>query len=237
MSIADKIISLTKQLLPQGRAFKVPVGGELEKLNTGIAQSQETAWNDAVSILDSAIPDNANFSALDASQWEKRLGLITNTAVPLVDREMAILRKMNHPGDIPARQAWIYLQGQLQAAGFNVWVFENRFSDGMGGYYTKTPSQFSPGTPDDFTEHSDDVEHSDDLEHGGNDTEKVVNNVSNELDAGFDIGSNYVNTFFIGGQVPGDYADVDANREVEFRELIKKLKPTHSVGYLLINFV
>src|SRR5688572_11845637 len=129
MEILDKIKSLTKQLYPTGRVFKMPVGGFFEKLHNGLAESENRAYEDAVSILDSALPDNDKFTSADASSWEKRLGLITNTSVSLDDRKLSIIRKMAHPGSVKGRQHYLYLQGQLQAAGFDLNVYENRYTN------------------------------------------------------------------------------------------------------------
>jgi hypothetical protein len=64
----------------------------------------------------------------------------------------------------------------------------------------------------------------------------VANSLSASADSSFDIGENYRSTFFIGGEIPGTFADVDANRETEFRQLILKLKPSQTIAYLLINY-
>jgi hypothetical protein len=128
IGISD-ILKLTKQLYPTGRAFNLKPGSIFEKLHTGLGQSELRAWQDANAILNSILPDNDNFTTDDATQWEIRLGLITNTSISLADRKAAILRKMNHPGSIKARQNYLYVQDQLQTAGFNVNVFENRFQN------------------------------------------------------------------------------------------------------------
>src|SRR5690606_32537660 len=104
------------------------------------------AYADALKIQDAQLPDNDGFTADDATDWERRLGMIYSPLVPLADRKLAILRKMNHPGTIKARQNWLYVEGQLRAAGFDVYVHENRFDDGMGGYDTKTPVELSGGS-------------------------------------------------------------------------------------------
>lgn len=127
MSIGSKILQLTKSLYPTGRAFKMPKSSFFEMLHQSLALSEERAYNDAHSILDSIIPDNDGFTIDDTTDWERRLGLITNPATLLVDRESAILRKMNHPGSVRPRENWKFIQEQIQLAGFDVWVFENRF--------------------------------------------------------------------------------------------------------------
>jgi len=121
------LLKLTRKLYPKGRAFTIVSGSTKEKLHSALAESENQVYEDGLAVLDSILPDNPNFTEEDATDWERRLGLITNTFVPLSDRMLAIKRKMNHPGTIPARQHYKYIEGQLQAAGFNVIVTENRF--------------------------------------------------------------------------------------------------------------
>lgn len=233
MSIIGKIAQLTKQLYPTGRAFKMPIGSFFEKYHTALNLSEDRAYRDALSILDSALPDNDNFTAEDATDWERRLGLISNELVSLADRKLAIKRKMNHPGDIAARQHYLYLEGQLQAAGFDVYVYENRFDDGFGGYITMNPSDVGLS--------GDPVQLADgqlgDFQLGGAEFQIVANSIFQSIDASFDVGTNLRSTFFIGGTPIGTSADVDQERELEFRQLILKIKPAQTVAYLFVNYI
>jgi hypothetical protein len=65
----------------------------------------------------------------------------------------------------------------------------------------------------------------------------VANKITQIGDIGFDVGSKKRRTFFIGGETVGSFANVDANREKEFRELILKIKPVQTIGFLFINYV
>lgn len=114
-------------LYPLGRAFRVSNDSNLHKLHDALAESENTAYSSALSVLDSILPDNDNFTTDDATSWERRLGLITNTNTPLTDRKRGLIRKMNHPGTIKARQHYLYLERELRAAGFDVYIVENRF--------------------------------------------------------------------------------------------------------------
>lgn len=234
MTIAEKIIKLTRQLYPRGRAFWMPTDSLIERMHRALAISEAQAVADAMSILDSTIPDNNNFTADDATAWERRLGLITNSSVPLADRKLSIQRKMNHPGNVKARQSHLFLQKQLQDAGFDVYVFENRFPDGLGGYTTATPDSIAVG---DFI---DDVEHGE-IEHGETDHGGFYNNlIANHIEALRDLGfavTDLRSTIFIGGTPVGSFANVDADREAEFRQIILKVKPAHITGFLFINYV
>jgi len=256
----DKILKLTKQFYPVSRAWTLFASSWFEAFHVGLSKSEERAYEDATAILFSILPDNDNFTVEDATDWERRLGLITNNSVSLANRKLAILRKMNHPGTIKARQHYLYIQGQLQAAGFDVYVYENIFSDGYGSFYSLSVEQVLPN--DGYGVHGDiqhgEVQHGDvysvysdlfvfpqhgnishgDIQHNGYTyTNKVVNSIPTDGDLFFDIGSNYRASFFIGGNPLGTFADVDIERRDEFRQLILKLKPTQSVGFLFVNYI
>lgn len=235
MSVMGTIVQLGKQLFPTGRAFKIPVSSAFEKLNNAAARSEARAYADALSILNSAIPDNNSFTVDDDTDWERRLGLITNQAVALSDRKLAIKRKMAHPGTVRARQNWRYVESQLQAAGFNVYVYENRFPDGMGGYITRTPEDVTGGVGFDQAEFGD--FQFNDFQFGGRFHNIVANYIDDTRDGAFNVGSNLRFTFYIGGNPLGTFVNIDKNRKDEFRQLVLRLKPQHTVAFLLINFV
>lgn len=237
MTISDQILKLAESLFPTGRAFRFK--GILKRLFQAMGISLTQAHEDSVSILDSILPDNDNFSTDDATEWETRLGLITNTSVSLADRKAAILRKMNYPGDIPARQGMEYLQGELQKAGFDVYVYENAWYEG-GQWVTQDPGDVSGGVGYGEFQHGD-FQHGE-SQHGGFFNNIVANSIYAEDDENFDIGGSLRATFFIGGNRPdygnvGLFANVDADRELEFRQLILKIKPTQTVAYLLVNYI
>ena len=236
MTVVEKILQLSRQLYPTGRAFKMPFGGDFERLNKALAASESRAYSDALSILNSALPDNDAFTGEDATDWEKRLRLISNPAVPLADRKLALQRKMAHPGKIPARGNYRYVEGQLQAAGFaGVYVFENIFPDGGGGFMTRTPVSFTGGNG--FV----DAQYGDfqygDFQYGKYWSNIVANHIEENLDNNFNIGMNLRSTFFIGGTPVGTYANVPASRKEEFRQLILRTKHTQEIAFLFINYV
>lgn len=223
------------QLLPSGRAWKVPVSGWFETLIRAISIRFDIAYKDGLSVLNSVLPDNANFTIQDAEDWERRLGMIPSTA-PLADRMEAIKRKMQHPGEIKARQHYLYVEGQLQAAGFNVYVHENRFDDGMGGFETQTPAEVAGSGGLFYNQHGQ-FQHGQ-RQHGGGWGDKIVNSLNPDIDYNFNVGGNLRSTFFIGGMYPvGSYANIPANRRTEFRQLVLRLKPCQTVAYCFINYI
>jgi hypothetical protein len=232
--IGDKILKLTRQLYPTGRAWKLPFFGYFEGLHKALAVSEAQAYEDAVSILYSILPDNSNFTSDDATDWERRLGLITNLATPLASRMLAIKRKMQAPGVNPAKGHYLNLEKQLQDAGFNVYVHENIIYNYPTGF-----SQYNPVTLN--ANISSQVQHGDhqhsDVQSGIYINSVIANSIYNSVDVGFNVGSNLRSTFFIGGSVLGTYANVTASREQEFRQLILNIKQVQTVGYLFINYI
>ncbi len=232
MNFKQRILNLTKSLFPQGRAFRIPFGSILERFFKALAISEDKAYQEALLIRDSLLPDNDNFTEQEATKWERRLGLITNPLTSLADRKLALIRKINHPGTIKARQHFLYLQGQLRNAGFDVFVHENRFPDGGGGFETKTPNEIIGISGE--AVHSPDIQHGQ-IQHGSGFSEKIANSIDPAIDANFRIGDNFKFTFFIGGIVVGDFASIPASREKEFRQMVLRIKPVQSIAFLFLT--
>lgn len=234
----DNAVQLLKQLFPDGRAFKFFEGNAMDALIKAIANSKADVWNDALGVLDSILPDNENFTAEDAAIWVQRLGIYTTTGVDLEDQKKAIARKLNHPGIIKARQAADYLQASLQAAGFDVYVHENIYDDGMGGTVSKSPFEvfgdaialavlgaFSLG----------EAQLASNWLMGN--LSIIANHIEESEGASFGVATDYRNTFYISGSTITNPADVPEVRKTEFRQLILTLKPKHLIGFLYINYI
>ncbi len=225
--IGDKILALSKQLFPTGRAWRLNLDGYFENLFKGLQPSEEQFYNDAVSTLNSILPDNDDFTEEDATDWERRLGMITADGVSLEDRKLAIIRKMNFPGVVAARQAATWIEKQLQDAGFNVYVFEN-----IPALPPEDVSIYGYDFIDDF---NFGMFNFGQVNFGGGYNNLVANNLVSDL--GFDLGDNLKCTFYVCGETKGLFADVPAARELEFRQLILRTKPAQTVAFLLINYV
>lgn len=232
MSSFDKILQLTNILFPNGRAFKTTSSSWREALSRSLALSESRAYEDALTILDSTLPDNANFTADDATAWEKRYGIVTNNT-DLATRKMAIKQKINYPGNAKARGNYRFIEKQLRDAGFDVYVYENRFDDGFGGYITNDPITLSGSSSEN---QYGDVDYGE-SDYGPYFSNIVVNFLDEDKDNNFNVGGNLRSTFFIGANPIGTSADVPSERKTEFRQMILRLKPVQTVAYLFINYV
>jgi hypothetical protein len=223
MDLVDRILKLSKQLLPTGRAFRAAPGSNMERLLRALARSEARAYNDATSVLWGIIPDNRHFTVDNATDWERRLGLINGSANPLNVRIQPILRKMQAPGRNPAKSHYLWIEHQLQAAGFPVNVYENI---PLVNPATLNPAILSP------SQHGGGSQH-------GMQSHYLNNIVFNRLDNSKDIILQYHirRTFIIGGSPIGTYANIPATREREFRQLVLGLKQCQQVAILFINYI
>lgn len=229
----DQIIKLTKQLYPTGRAFKLNPGGYHDTLHQGLLVSEEQAYTDALAIFHSLLPDNNFFTTDDATDWERRLGMISNPLVSLANRKAAILRKLRAPYTNKGRGYYLNLERELQDAGFNVYVFENIFFNYPYTETTVNPALLN-GNILTQSQHGD-------KQHGDAQSAYLnnicVNHIDESRDIIFDIGVNLRSTFFIGANPLGTYANVPIARKNEFRQTILKIKHTHLVAILFVNYV
>lgn len=226
--------SLSADLYPTGRAFYLPNNNNFYNLHTGLNRNFIRVLEAGISTIDSAFPDNDNFNIDDVRLWEYRLGLISNESLDIETRRLSILRKLAHPKNVKARQHPFFIQQQLQDAGFDVYIHENKFFEN-GEWVYKTPSEVAAVSLIN-SQHADSSQHGDNFKHGSSGFNVIANNSGpNEL---FSPGASNLNyTFFIGGPNLGDYAIVAENRLVEFKELVLKLKPAQLVAFTFINFV
>lgn len=227
MTVSERLFKLYKQLFPTGRAWWMPVFGIFEALIIGLVPSQKRLYDDSVSVLDSILPDNDNFTEDDATDWERRLGMVQNPDVPLEDRKQAIIRKLQFPGQAKARMSTTYMQYQLQLAGFDVYVYENLTN--------QSPLDWS-GDPDIIENIEYGEAEYNDVEYGGDYNNKLVNHIEEGLDNRFNDGGTFRTALFIGGPTVGSYATVNEDRKTEFRQLLLKLKGNTTILYLFINY-
>lgn len=235
MATKDIILQLTKSLYPTGRAWYMPEDGDFEKLHKALSITEAQAYDDAVSILDSLLPDTFRFTYEDATDWERRLGITTGEATSLEDRKSAIKQKMQAPGRNPAKSNYLFLQQQLRLAGFNVYVHENLVPAYPDTFTSVAPNSLYGNANLQKVQHGQ-FQHGQ-VGHGYFYNNKVANSIYQSVDNGFNLGGSFRCTFFIGGFNLGSYASVPASREIEFRKLILRLKPVQNIALLFINYI
>lgn len=227
MSTKNKLNKLTRQLYPTGKAFNYSDDSTMFKLHDGLNDGIEDVINDSKSLLDSIFPDSDGFTIEDVRLWEYNLGIISNEDLPLQTRKDAVLRKITHPNNIKPRQHKLFIQDQLQKAGFGVYVHENT-------YPYQLPSEVAPVTLG-VTQMGDDTQMGDTTRMGSISYKVVANKIG--IDESYIVGpDNIWATFFIGAEIKGNFASLPKVNETALRELVLKLKPTHTVAYLFIQF-
>jgi uncharacterized protein YmfQ (DUF2313 family) len=219
-SSTEKILKLSKQLLPTGRAFSCPEDSNFEKLFLSLSEVQADALDSISGILDKILPDNENFTASDAARLEKILGVSSGITDTLEERKQALLRKVAFPRNVKGRQHKSWLQQQLREAGFNVTIYE--YSD-----FKDLVSSVS---------HGDDTQHSYDVRHGGLQmplyTGYVMNCANQDEEKEFSVTLESVRRCFY---ISGDnfsFIPITSDRFTEFRNIIMKTKPIMTVALL-----
>lgn len=210
------------------------------------------------SLLDITIPDNENFSETDASNWERVFGLF-NTGLTLEDRKTSILRKMTYPNGVPDRAHYLFIQEQLQAAGFPVYITENRFPDGAGGWNVEdfdslTSELYQLGigemgeaelngefTTLDYTVCANYIDETRDQEwlnqtFTSNELGEAEMGVSEMDSTPLPREQQLRYIFYVGGSSFPSPVNIPEARKDEFRQLVLKLKHLHTVAILFINY-
>ena len=208
----NDILKLTKQLFPTGRAWKLPENSTFRKMMYALGKSEQRAVQAAVDTLNRILPDNSGFTEDDATEWERRLNIISGTGfVPFETRKATILRKYQFPGGFLNRQNYRYIEAQLQLAGYDVTITEN----------------FAEITPLTATVHASTTLHGVAV-HGGaiRDTDIVANSIN--MGEVFTI-DTYFGAFIVEGTIP-----ISAIRT--FRQLILTLKPANTVAILRLTY-
>ena len=227
-SFTDIFNDLARQLYPTGRAWWMPKNGVFNNLHLSINRSFIRVIESCQSTIDSYFPDNENFTLQDALLWEYRLGLNLSQSATLEQRKQAILRKLAFPNNIKARQSRLFIESQLQLAGFDVYVHEN-----LPPY--QTPNNIISATLNEV-QHGNGLQHGNGVQHGYSGFDVIANEAT--ISESYSVGSgNLWATFFIGGINLGDVATIPLNRVQEFKELVLKLKPVHTVAYTFVNYV
>lgn len=220
--ILNDIIKLTKSLYPTGRAWRIPYAGVFYKVVEGLAESELRAINFALSILSRILPDNNNFTAEDATEWERRLGLVVLPYyISLSTRKDIILRKYQFPGSFLNRQNYRYIEYQLRLAGFDVYIYEN-----LGGTIDILDTF--------MVQHADNTEHGIDTEMGGTYIDLIAN--SHLYGEAFDL-PDAKGVFYIAGASISTPASISPSLRESFRKLVLALKPANTIAVLNIDWI
>jgi len=233
-------------LYPTGRAFNFTPKKVHSRLLRGLSYSEERMYGNALSTVDHILPDNPDFNTEDAAYLEQFLDIPADPSTSLAERKKAIIRKLNHPGNIRGRSSQPYLEWSFQEVFPSLYVHQNLFPDGQGALEAKFPYELIGTVHKDSTVHGGAV-------HGGyafhivanhidenRDLDSIMPNGISDLHA---LGRDAMRDFFYIGPSGLDpfnttlsYPQIPASREKELRQLILHLKPAQSIGFLLVNF-
>lgn len=226
---AEVLRGITDNLYPTGRAFYAKKGGVFDNFKIAISNVFSKYLLAVDANYDSVYPDNENFTEEDADIWEYQLGITEISGLDLDIRKNNILLKLGYPNNVESRTSLSFIQSQLNNAGFDLFVHENTFP-----YINPSDITLSG-----FTQnlHGFPLLHGSNTLHGGGNFQVIANSLESNEQHSFSDSSQLYATFFIGGSELGEFAEVDAIRERELREIIMKIKPLHTAAFIFINFI
>lgn len=213
---SDKITTLSAQLYPTGRAWWKKKNSIFDKIHQALSLSESRVENDILNLQYDILADSVNMSLTATELWESVFGITAKGTIS--DRLSAIYQRQMYPNNELARQSKSFIQNQLQLAGFDVYLHNSNVSPNSSIY-----GIFQYG------------------QKKYNETVQSYSLITNEVDETKErpylisnIGEKFI--FVIGSEISGEYADVSLERKNEFRELVLRLKPAHSIAVLNINF-
>jgi hypothetical protein len=214
---SEPINTLSSQLYPSGRAWWKQKDGIFDKVHQALALSESRVENDILNLQYDILADSVNISISAIERWEYVFGIKANGTT--ADRLSMIYQRQMFPNNILARQSKSFIEQQLRLAGYNVFIHLNYITPNSAIYGLFNYGQKNYGEiASTYTIVSNEID----------ETKEVLYSIST-------IGEK--NIFYIGGENYGDYADVPAALKNQFRELVLRLKPAHSVAILNINYI
>ena len=248
-----------QKLLPKGRAFRLPFENDLYKFHQAQAKEPERICDFYIDVRKSGIPPNVPVDALD--DWDTFLGLPANSNLTDSERNERALGKLTAVGG----QGPDYIQDQLQAAGFPVFVYENDPAAGAREYITllgDTGIEMNDFQLGDFTDRINPASltgfllanppiYFNEIDY----LKSMLNDTNIEMDD-FQLGdfttslikefeyviptnsATFIFFWFLAG--PGgiyDFVDIPADRQTDFESLVYQLKPAHTWVIAQINLV
>lgn len=218
LSYVNYFQTLNNTLYPTGRAFWKPLNGVFNKVHEALAMSESRLHTTIVNLQNDIIADNILMTSDAITHWETVFGLTGKGTV--LQRVNAIKQCQGYPNNDLARQSITFLQNQFDLAGFDVTIHYRVNNNPQ-------PAEYGLFTYGEKT-------------YGQTGTAYTVcaNNIDETLDSGVIFDNNtLLYTFYIGGATLGTSADVPLTQKAEFRNLILKLKPAHTIAILFINYV
>ncbi len=255
---SENWFKVIKDLKPPGRAFRLPFENDLYKFHKAQAEEPNRVCDFYVDVRDSGIP-TMTMPADSLPDWESDLGLITNTSLTDDQRRERIIGKYYSVGG----QGPEYIQDRFQAAGFDVFVYENNPAAGARQYITlMNDFQLNDAQLGDFTDRIDPrtlagilyanppiyTNRKDYLGSSLGDTNVEMNDFelgefSTTLIEEFEYtiptdSATYIFFWFLAG--PGgifDFVNIPADKQADFESLIFQLKPAHTWVIAQVNFI
>jgi hypothetical protein len=240
-----------QHLLPDSTAWRLTIAKTLRSFFEGLAGAPADARSFVDLVFEDRFPATARDPNGALSEWEKQFGLTPSSSASEVTRRLALAAEWAATGG----QSPSYLEGVLQTAGFDVWVYEWWVS-GPDPYVPRDPRLYTTppligtvqcGNPDAYCGNPE-------AQCNGflvNDTGYIVNlDLTPRAPPRVpDSEARWPFFLYIGGdpadvddpeevEPPDDipFATIDAARRDEFQRLVLKLRPAQQWLVLRVSY-
>lgn len=212
-----------KILYPTGAAFKTLQGSFRSKVHDGVDYALSDFFDIKDSFFNGLYPDNDLITIKEIDFLSYIYGLEYPSGTTFSQKKQLLLNRMNRSGAANYKQSAIYMQKVLNDFGFDVMVTENTSGN--------IPVELMTVN---FIQHGINVQHGMGMQLGMKHLPVIAN--SQELREVYSLGANNNwAAFFITGIGGLDqYIPVQDSRMREFRELVLRLKPAHTVAVLKV---
>lgn len=218
-----------KRLAPIGEAYKLFKNTENEKLVRALAEEPGRIKDFYDLVQLSGVPDG-NIPADALSDWETFLNLPKNDSLTDEERNQRITGKYAGQGG----QGPDYIQDVMQAAGFPVYVFENIppvDPTGLPGIVIHGPPNYTEKRRYDATLGGFTLGSKTLGAFLGTGIEPVEVAIPSDS-------TKWIYVFFLTGPSGlGDFVNISADKETDFRNQILQIKPAHAWVLAQVNFI
>lgn len=224
-----KTAKMLRSLFPKGLVFRLFSGSKFRLFIDALAEELERIKAHSENVRNAGIPGLLPDEAL--SDWETFLALPYDSSLTITERQSRIVGKYTAMGG----QAVEYLQEVMQMAGFPVYGFEN------------VPIHIDPTTiagyliagPPGWYSYKTYLAALGGFQLGEYQLAEYSGTIVREIEAEIpEIFPQYIFIWFLCGPSGiGDFVDIPAARETDFKRLIESVKPAHTWVIAQVNFV
>lgn len=210
-----------KILYPNGAAFKTLKGGFRSKVHESVDYTLNEFFEIKDSFFNGLYPDNDLITVEEVDFLSYIYGLDYPDGTTFLEKKGLLLNRMNRSGAANYKQSAIYIEKVLNDFGFDVMVTEN--------INQEIPIELKTNN---LVQHGINVQHGLGVQTGMKMLPVIANSQNPREFYAIGVGNVWASFFITGKGGLNEVIPVPDSRMVQFRELVLRLKPAHTVVVL-----